>query len=983
MRSPVPFRVVMLSLVAGTLAAGPSVLAVLPPATITAHYRNGLVVPGQGNLNSPFNTTQSGVVGGVPFGPIAIDGQGNAYVVANIFAQVPLNVAILKTSSGLTPYIAGGLVGTGNSLGIPTADHALNAGFGLAANTGGTVGISLLADDADFGNPVSPVRGITFGNLAYIATEGGAVTAPGVAPGSTFVSLTSPTVLDVNDSNVFLVGATVSESGVTRRMLLKIQTNSSGGVLGQTLVAKEGGLVGAGPATWTSVSIGVGSAAINNSGQVVFSGVTSAGVEGVYRDSALIAQRNTLSPGGANWGTLLGAPVDINNSGQVAIRAPYGTGIWTEVGDAGESTAGAQLTTQGTLNIISGTLSDGYDVDMYRIRIDDFANFSATTVPGPGFPGAAGDTVLYLIRDFVNLNGITRVVLGRSDDAAAGVVQSTLTSAIMPTDANRTTGGYYLAIATPRSNPVNSAGREFFQEDPASIAVAGGKVYWSDQSEGTIVRADLGTGLIDATYPASVIAAPFPGQIAGTGESLTPPIAVATSGAQTFAYFQTDAWADSRIWRADVSAGTFVKQELVSTPTAPASPFGVTGLCVDAVAGRVFWSRGDTFDTDANGVLNYANLDGSGRTKLLDAGATVKPRHLAAAPGAQRVYFAESSSNNIQYVNVDMNPPVVTTIASGAIAGGLCVDEAGGKVYWSIPATGIIERSNLDGSGREVFKSGLTATGLRSYAGGLAVDGGFVYAADVVNRRVLRLSTSSTEPGATVAVNLPGRIGDRISDTTARLDALSSWVRTGTAGAALPYQIKLTGASAFNQQAVVVKGNTKIAAVGEVLPGTGGLPLSTVGGNDNSIRISDNGLVLWRGQWVSGSTTIAGLFLGRDKVADDNTPVTGVGTVFRAVQNGPYALDMSDNGRYIVASTIRTGSVNSVLAQYLINVVAFDSVPVGCVADFNGSGTVTVQDIFDFLSAWFSNDPSADVNGQSGVTVQDIFEFLAAWFTGC
>ncbi len=54
-----------------------------------------------------------------------------------------------------------------------------------------------------------------------------------------------------------------------------------------------------------------------------------------------------------------------------------------------------------------------------------------------------------------------------------------------------------------------------------------------------------------------------------------------------------------------------------------------------------------------------------------------------------------------------------------------------------------------------------------------------------------------------------------------------------------------------------------------------------------------------------------------------------------------------------------------------------------CPADFNGVGGVTVQDIFDFLAAYFSNDPSADFNGVGGVTVQDIFDFLAAYFTGC
>ncbi len=58
------------------------------------------------------------------------------------------------------------------------------------------------------------------------------------------------------------------------------------------------------------------------------------------------------------------------------------------------------------------------------------------------------------------------------------------------------------------------------------------------------------------------------------------------------------------------------------------------------------------------------------------------------------------------------------------------------------------------------------------------------------------------------------------------------------------------------------------------------------------------------------------------------------------------------------------------------------STPV-CRADFNASGTLNVQDIFDFLAAWFTANPSADFNHANGITVQDIFDFLAAWFTGC
>jgi hypothetical protein len=53
-----------------------------------------------------------------------------------------------------------------------------------------------------------------------------------------------------------------------------------------------------------------------------------------------------------------------------------------------------------------------------------------------------------------------------------------------------------------------------------------------------------------------------------------------------------------------------------------------------------------------------------------------------------------------------------------------------------------------------------------------------------------------------------------------------------------------------------------------------------------------------------------------------------------------------------------------------------------CAPDFDCSGSLSVQDIFSFIAAWFAGDPSADFNG-SGLGVDDVFEFLDAWFHGC
>ena len=59
------------------------------------------------------------------------------------------------------------------------------------------------------------------------------------------------------------------------------------------------------------------------------------------------------------------------------------------------------------------------------------------------------------------------------------------------------------------------------------------------------------------------------------------------------------------------------------------------------------------------------------------------------------------------------------------------------------------------------------------------------------------------------------------------------------------------------------------------------------------------------------------------------------------------------------------------------------SFTVFCAGDYNRSGTVSVQDIFDFLSGYFSSAPDADINGVNGLSVQDIFDFLATYFAGC
>lgn len=61
----------------------------------------------------------------------------------------------------------------------------------------------------------------------------------------------------------------------------------------------------------------------------------------------------------------------------------------------------------------------------------------------------------------------------------------------------------------------------------------------------------------------------------------------------------------------------------------------------------------------------------------------------------------------------------------------------------------------------------------------------------------------------------------------------------------------------------------------------------------------------------------------------------------------------------------------------------------GCRADFDGSGLVSVQDIFAFLEAYFGapsggpSPPGPDFDQNGTVTVNDIFSYLGAYFSGC
>lgn len=137
--------------------------------------------------------------------------------------------------------------------------------------------------------------------------------------------------------------------------------------------------------------------------------------------------------------------------------------------------------------------------------------------------------------------------------------------------------------------------------------------------------------------------------------------------------------------------------------------------------------------------------------------------------------------------------------------------------------------------------------------------------------------------------------------------------------------------------------------------------------------IANNGLVALRARSVSGTSIFMtdGATTRRVAGAQDLIDTNLGSFVMTGVQGG---VSQNEANQLAFLADLSNGATVLLIAT---------PVPPACAADFNNSGGVTVQDIFDFLAAYFAGLPTADFNGVGGVTVQDIFDYLAAYFAGC
>jgi hypothetical protein len=175
---------------------------------------------------------------------------------------------------------------------------------------------------------------------------------------------------------------------------------------------------------------------------------------------------------------------------------------------------------------------------------------------------------------------------------------------------------------------------------------------------------------------------------------------------------------------------------------------------------------------------------------------------------------------------------------------------------------------------------------------------------------------------------------------------------------------------------IVRNGTDVIAREGSGGPDIGAFLFTSFG--TGAVQIDDNGNVFYFGDWNDPVTTQdTGLFRNGDLLVQKGVTTVASGEVVTDIAGVESNFTISDNGRYLIfeGTLTDTGLATSRRGSILVEL--------GCPADVNGDGSVTVQDIFDFLAFYFANDPRGDFNGAGGITVQDIFDFLSAYFAPC
>ncbi|MCA9303094.1 MAG: hypothetical protein KC996_03125 [Phycisphaerales bacterium] len=286
------------------------------------------------------------------------------------------------------------------------------------------------------------------------------------------------------------------------------------------------------------------------------------------------------------------------------------------------------------------------------------------------------------------------------------------------------------------------------------------------------------------------------------------------------------------------------------------------------------------------------------------------------------------------------------------------IDNAGAEAWASRVAVydgGSLQFGNFpefigDGFGGALFSWYDTANGLNVYAQRLASDGTEMY----------------PHNGASVSTNPRERVAPTIA----------FYPETGLTGVAWVELDNNQGSSGIYAQMLDASGNRMLGDSGVVVS-----PIdSNESGTPNAHMLQGNLAVMW----IENN----GVF-GQDRVLARGIDAIG-GDAFSTVE---IASDLAYRAR--LTSSLNYDRDNVIAAWQIgdfgvadiethnLNPDGTIGAAADCPADFTGDGSLDIFDVFAFLDAFNSMDPSADFTGDGSFDIFDVFAFLDAFNAGC
>ena len=274
---------------------------------------------------------------------------------------------------------------------------------------------------------------------------------------------------------------------------------------------------------------------------------------------------------------------------------------------------------------------------------------------------------------------------------------------------------------------------------PRDIAldVAGGQIYWAeyrshgDYAVGLILRSDLdGSNVESMQMEAEAIALDLVGgKIYWTdwrGRAIRRSNLDGTDFEYLFRYLRQypgDIALDrvgGKIYWTNRMTGTIERANLDGSNaevllTELADP---AYLALDVVEGKIYW-------TTAEGTIHRSNLDGS----HVDDIGTGHPQDIALDVVEGKIYWT-TAEGTIHRSNLDGSDVEELFAPAVRTTNGFAVEVVEGKLYWTDSLAGTIQRSDLDGSSREVVITGLDDPR------GMALAGSRIYWVDLGTRKI-------------------------------------------------------------------------------------------------------------------------------------------------------------------------------------------------------------------------------------------------------